>query len=206
MYVKHTLMYKNRTLFSESELKILEIFLDLKKHYFSEITKKLKLTRPRTLRTLRKLERQGILITKREANVKYYLLTSIPKTWIILSIVEYNKTENFLEKNKTLRRALDMLREKFNQNLIIAVFGSYVKGYAAKSSDIDIILIKEQISKSEMKKIEDLIDIINGRTGLKLSYHLMKLNEFKKNELSQEIIDSRVLIEGGELFFKKVLE
>ncbi len=199
-------MYKNRTPLSDSELNVLGIFLDFKRHYFAEMTKKSKLTRPRTLRALRMLERLGVLITKAEANVKYYSLANNPKTWVILSLVEYNKAENFLERNKTLKRALDMLKERFNQNVIIAIFGSHVKGYATRSSDIDMLLVKEQFSKSEIKKIEDVIDIINGRTGLRLSNHLMRLDEFKKNELSQEVIDSHILIEGGELFFKKILE
>lgn len=199
-------MYKNRTLLSDSELEILNLFLDLKKHYFAEITKTTKLTRPRTLRTLRILEKRGFLSTKIEANVKYYSLNNIPKVWTILSLVEYNKAENFLDKNKTLKRSLEMFKEKFNQNLIITIFGSYVKGYATKRSDIDLLLIKEQFSKSEMKKVEDIVDIVNGRIGLKLSCYLMKLDEFKKNELSQEVMDCHILIEGGELFFKKVLE
>lgn len=199
-------MYRNRTLLSDSELRILEIFIDLKRHYFAEITKTAKLTRPRTLRALRRLEKLGTFSTKTEANVKYYSLVNAPRTRAILSIVEYNKTENFLEKNRTISRALDMLREKFNQGLVIAIFGSYVKGYATKSSDIDILLMKEQFSKYEMKKIEDLFDLINGRTGLKMSHHLMNLDEFKKNELSQGVIDNHILIEGGELFFKTVLQ
>ena len=43
-----------------------------------------------------------------------------------------------------------------------------------------------QPAEDEMKKIEDLFELINGRTGLKLSYHLMKLSEFGKNTLSQD--------------------
>ena len=206
MYIKHTDLYENHTLFSDPELKIMEIFLDLKRHYFAEMAKKSELTRPRTLRALRKLERLGVLSTKIEANIKYYSLNNIPKVQVILSLVEYNKAEKFLDKNRNLNRGLDMLKEKFNQNLIIVIFGSSVEGYAIRSSDIDILLIKEQFSKSEMKKIEDVIDIINGRTGLKLSHHLMNLDEFKKNELSQEIIEDHILIEGGELFFKNILE
>jgi len=139
-------MYKNRTPLSDSELKILEIFLDLKRHYFAEMTKRSKLTRPRTLRALRSLEGCGILSTKTEANVKYYSLINTPKTWAVLSLVEYNKAENFLNKNKTLKRGLEMFKEKFNQNLVIAIFGSYVKGYATKSSDVDLLLMKEQFS------------------------------------------------------------
>lgn len=187
-------------------MRILELFLDLKRHYYAEVSRKAKLTRPRTLRTLRLLEKKGIFITKEEANAKYYSLADSPKTRSVLSQVEYNRAEAFLGRNRTLKRALDMLAGKFGNALIIVIFGSYVKGYAVESSDIDILLIKEKFSKPEIKKIEDLSDIISGRTGLGISCHLMNLEEFPKNELSKEVIKAHILVEGGELFYKMVLQ
>ena len=200
-------MYRNHTPLTIAELKILELFLDLNRHYFSEITKKTKLTRPRTLRVLRKLTKVNILKTKTEANVKYYFLNKNPSVYLILSIVEYNKTINFLGNNKRLKRALEMLKDKYSDYLIMLIFGSYVKGYATKTSDIDLLLIKEEFSKNEIKKIEDLIEIINGRTGLKISPYLMKTTEFKqKKDFVKEVIEKHILLDGGELFFRLVLE
>lgn len=207
MYANHTYMYRNHTPLSIAELKILESFLDLNRHYFAEITKKMKLTRPRTLRVLRKFTKLNILKTRTEANVKYYFLDKSPAVYSILSVVEYNKTINFLEKNKRLKRALEMLREKYSDHLIMLVFGSYVKGYATKTSDIDLLLIKENFSKAEIKKIEDLIELINGRTGLRISPYLMKIDEFKqKRNFVKEVIENHILLDGGEIFFKLVLE
>ena len=207
MYVYHTYMYKNRTILSVAEVKVLELFLDLNKHYFAEITKKTKLTRPRTLRVLRKLTKIGILRTKTEANVKYYSLNKNPAVYSILNIIEYNKTINFLEKNKRLKRALEMFKEKYGNYLIILIFGSYAKGYATKTSDIDLLLVKEEFSKAEIKKIEDLMDLINGRTGLRISPYLIKIDEFKqKKDFIKEVIENHILLEGGELFFRLVLE
>ena len=200
-------MYENHTPLSVAELKVIELFLDLNKHYFAEIAKKTKLTKPRTLRVLRKLTKINILKAKTEANVKYYSLNRDPLVYSILSIVEYNKTSNFLEKNRKLKRALDMFKEKYNDYLIMLIFGSYVKGYATKTSDIDLLLIKEEFSRAEIKKIEDLVEFINGRTGLKISPYLIKINEFKqKKDFVQEIIENHILIEGGDLFFRLVLE
>jgi len=200
-------MYKNHTPFTIAELKVLELFLDLDKHYFAEITKKTKLTRPRTLRALRKLTKINIFKTKTEANVKYYFLNKNPFVYSILSVVEYNRTLNFLEKNKKLERALGMFKEKYKNYLIMLIFGSYVKGYAIKTSDIDLLLIKEKFSKDEIKKIEDLVELINGRTGLRVSPYLMKLDEFRqKKAFVKEVIENHFLLEGGELFFRLVLE
>lgn len=200
-------MYENNTLLSHAEAKVLAIFLDLNKHYFAEIVKKTKITRPRTLRALRSLAKCGILTISKEANVKYYLLAKIQNTYAILSLIEYNKSSNFLEKNKTLKRALEMLAKTYKDYLVLAIFGSYAKGYAAKNSDVDLLMIKESFSNREIKNIEDIIDIINGRTGLKISPYLMKLGELKiKNKLVKEVIENHILISGGELFFKVILE
>lgn len=207
MYDKHTLMYENHTLFNISELKVLDAFLDLKKHYFAELTKLTKLTRPRTLRVLKKLAKQNIFRLKTEANVKYYLLVKSPLVYSALSAVEYNRALFFLEKHKTLKRAWEMFKEKYKDYSAAVVFGSVVKGYAAKYSDVDILLIKENFSEDEIKKIEDIIDLINGRTGLKFSHYLMKTGEFRqKNDLIKEIMENHIILEGGELFFRMALE
>lgn len=200
-------MYRNHTIIKEAELKVLQIFLDFHKHYFAEISKKTTLTRPRTMRVLRKLTKQSILEQKPEANVKFYHFKRNNFTYTTLSLIEYNQTSSFLEKNKTLRRALEMLEENYTESLITTIFGSQVKGTQTKHSDIDLLLIKENFSKKETKEIEDIIDLINGRTGLKLSPHLMTLNEFnKKNNLAKEVIENHIIIKGAELFLKMVLE
>ncbi len=199
-------MYVNHTLLSLAEVKILDVFLDFKKHYFAELVKVAKLTRPRTLRVLRKLVKHGILEISAEANVKYYLFKKSSLVYSTLGLVEYNRSLLFLAKNKTLARALDMLKEKYVDYSVMLIFGSVVKGYATKKSDIDLLLLKENVSQSDVKKIEDIVDLVNGRTGLKISPYLMGLDEFKKkNNLARQVIFDHILIDGAELFFRMVL-
>ncbi len=199
-------MYTNHTLFSLAEVKILEAFLDLKRHYFAELLKLVKLTRPRTLRILRKLVKQGILDVTAEANVKYYSLKRTSLVYATLGVVEYNRALLFLAKNKTLARALEMLKEKYFDYHVMLIFGSVVKGYATKTSDIDILLLKEAVSQTDIKKVEDIVGLVNGRTGLKISSYFMTVNEFKKkNELAKQAIEHHILIDGAELFHRLVL-
>ncbi len=200
-------MYTNHTLLSQAEVKILEVFLDLKRHYFAELTKVTKLTRPRTLRVLRKLVKRGILDVKAEANVKYYSLKKTVLVNATLGIIEYNRTLLFLAKNKTLARALEMLKEKYFDYHILLIFGSVVKGYATQTSDIDLLLLKEAVSQTDIKKVEDIVGLINGRTGLKISPYFMTVDEFKKkNELAKQAIEHHILIDGAEFFYRMVLE
>ncbi len=200
-------MYENHTMLSVAEVKILEVFLDTNRHYFGELVKVTKLTRPRTLRVLRKLVKQDVLEVKAEANVKYYSLRKLSSVYSLLSLVEYNRALLFLEKHKTLKRALEMLREKYGEHLVMLVFGSMVKGYAVKTSDVDVLILKDAFSSDEIKRVEDIVGLINGRTGLKISSYLMKMKEFKQgNELAKEIIKKHIIIDGGELFFRMVLK
>lgn len=199
-------MYTNHTLFSLAEVKILEVFLDLKRHYFAELLKLVKLTRPRTLRILRKLVKRGILDVTAEANVKYYSLKRASLVYATLGVVEYSRTLLFLAKNKTLARALDMFKEKYVDYSVMLIFGSVVKGYATKASDIDLLLLKESVSQNDIKRVEDVIDLINGRTSLKISPYFMTMEEFKKrNDLAKQAIEHHILIDGAELFHRLVL-
>jgi len=200
-------MYENHTLIGISEQKVMELFLGLERHYFAEIARKTNLTRPRTMRALRKLVEAGILQIKAEANVKYYYLTRSPLAYAVLGIVEYNRTAAFLERNKTLKRALEMFSSGYRDHLIMLVFGSYAKGYASKSSDIDLLLAKEDFQKTEIKMIEELAGTVNGRTGLKISPYMMKTGELRqKKDFVKEIMDNHILLEGAELFFRLVME
>lgn len=199
-------MYTNHTLLGMAEVNILEVFLDLKRHYFAELTKVTKLTRPRTLRVLRKLVKQGVLEVRTEANVKYYSLKKTALVNATMGIIEYHRTLLFLAKNKTLARALEMLKEKYFDYQVMLIFGSMVKEYATKMSDIDLLLLNDTVSRSDVKKIEDIVDWIQGRTGLKISPYLMTLEEFKKrNDLAKQAIENHILIEGAELFYRMVL-
>lgn len=199
-------MYINHTLLSQAEVMILEVFLDLKRHYFAELTRVTKLTHPRTLRVLRKLVKQGILDVRTEANVKYYSLKKIASVNATMGMIEYNRTLLFLAKNKTLARALEMIKEMYSDYYIMLIFGSIVKGYATKTSDIDVLILKENVPQSDVKKVEDIVDLVNGRTGLKISPYLMTLEEFKKrNDLAKQVIADHILIEGAELFYRVVL-
>ncbi len=207
MYAYHTKMYVNHTLLSLSEMKILEVFLDFQKHYFAELVVTTKLTRPRTLRVLKELVKKDILHVKKEANIKYYFLQKNSLVYSLLSSVEYNKKILFLEKKTTLKRALEMFKEKYESYIVMVLFGSIIKGYASKMSDVDLLLIKEDFSEVQIKKIEDIADLVQGRTGLKISPYFMKIDEFKKkNELAKQVIEKHLVIEGGELFLKMVIE
>lgn len=198
-------MYENNTLLSLTEVNILEVFLDLQRHYFSELTKCTGMSKPRTLRILRKLVAQNILEVHMEAHVKYYSLKKSSSVCTVLAMIEYNRSSIFFHKNKTIKRALDLFQEKQDDSFVMLLFGSRVKGYSIQHSDVDLLFIKERVSKQDIKKGEQVSDFIHGRTGLQVSPYYMSVEEFtKKNALAKEVIDQHIILHGAEFFYRMV--
>src|SRR3989344_1246067 len=185
VYVICTDMYVNHTLWGLTEIKLLDIFLDLKRHYFAELTRVAQLTRPRTLRVLRKLVKQGILEVSAEANVKYYSLKKTSLVYSTLGLVEYNRSLLFLVKNKTLARALDMLKEKYADYSVMLVFGSVVKGYATKTLNGDF---KKYVRQHIVRKIESSPSL--SKIHLDKSYHNLDFANFTVQ--NQQNINKRI--------------
>ena len=199
MYKKYT----NRIL-GNVEAEIFKLYLDMKEHYFSEICDKTDIARPSVLRTLRKFEKLGIFKTLERANTKFYKLVKSPIFIILISLVEYEKSLIFLDKNDKIRHGIEIIDKELNPTGII-IFGSYAKGAADKHSDLDVLLIMN-FDKKTIRKSEYIAEIIHGRTGIKLSPVIMKIDDLtNKNEFMQEIIKSHILVKGSELFYEAIL-
>ena len=198
-------MYKKYTFLNATEQNILGIFTDLEAHYFAEISKKTAMARPSIIRVLRKLAENGILKVKTTANVKYYTLNRTAPAYTLISLAEYAKTAAFLDRNPSIKRAIDIFRSEFTDYIIMLVFGSHAKGQANKKSDIDVLLAKEDFSREDIERAEKMAELANGRTGLKISPYMMKLSELaQKKEFTEEIAENHILIDGSEIFFRLV--
>src|SRR3989338_6440849 len=110
---------------------------------------------------------------------------------------------NVLDKNKknAITQFLDELEEK---PLIALIFGSYAKGNFTKDSDIDILLVFQEIKQ---KNIENTAKRISMRTNTKISPVYVGYKEFEKNllnkehEFSNEIRNNIIIINGIEPYY-----
>ena len=199
-------MTKNYTkkMFGKVEASILELYLSGRQHYLSEICRKTRLARPSVLRTLKKFEKLKILKIKNIGNIKLYTLNKNKHSISLISLLEYEKTENFLNKNPKIKTAVELFIEK-ERPIIAIIFGSYSKGKAIKGSDLDLLLVKD-FKKNNIKKLEELSGLAYGRTGINISPVLMKLDDMRKrNVFVKEIIEAHYIIKGAELFYEELL-
>lgn len=66
-----------------------------------------------------------------------------------------------------IKRLLEALKEKYGDRLVsVVLFGSVARGEARKDSDIDILLVVENLPKSRVKRQEEFLEIENRMGSL----------------------------------------
>lgn len=155
------------------------------------LVKKINLSQKAIALTLDELEKQGILKSRKEGNMKYFRLnTDNPQLNDVLLSAEIMKKMQFFEKHRKIANI-------FKQDTrIVGIFGSYASEQQTKTSDIDIFIIGDKKANDYDKqgKIYDL----------DISIKYFKENDFTKNNLVKEIVSNHVLIAGAEQFINLI--
>ena len=199
----------NNSIFGKGREKILECFYRnrSKEFYFSEILRETKLTQNTTLKHLKNLQENNLLISTKKIGNTFYKIN--PKNPQIYSIFSYFDFKKLNELPVTRKRAITEFLEKIeNKPLITLVFGSTAKGTFGKESDIDLLLIynkKESENKELRKEIE-------ATTGTNIQTFIIDFNYFKEQLLKQEdnviihAIKTGFIISGHYIFYKEALK
>src|SRR3989344_5038676 len=137
------------------EFEILEKFLgDFNKEiYGREIIGKVSMSQKAIALALDRLEKEGILASRKSGNIKYFRLNlenSEIKDIIISS--EIKRKIIFLKKNKKLANLL-----RYDTRMV-GIFGSYAKGTQKEDSDIDMFIIGKR-EKEDYDKKGKLFDL-----------------------------------------------
>lgn len=179
---------------------ILKLFLGnyKKEIYGRELIGKVTLGQKAIALALEDLEKQGILKSRKQGNIKLFSLNLDNKgIKDILITVERMEKINFLKKHKKLNEIFD------NDSRIVGIFGSYAKKIQTKESDIDIFVIGKKKKKDYYEKGEVY--------DLDISVKYFTDNEFEKlikekNNLIKEIIENHILIFNIEKFVNLIWE
>ena len=167
-----------------------------KEIYGRNIVNKVALSQKAIALTLDELEKEGILKSRKQGNIKYFKLNiSNPNTKDLLSSVEMLNKTIFFNKNKKLHSLFK------KDDRIIGVFGSYAKGTETKSSDIDLFIIGDKL-KNDYDKKGELFEL-----KIRIKYFPeMKFIELikDKNNLCKEIIENHITIFNVEKFINIV--
>lgn len=173
---------------------IIALFLgDLNREiYGRELIGKVSLSQKAIALALDELEKEGILKSSKDGNMRFFRL-NIENNEIkdIIISAEINKKIVFLKK---LRKIAHIFR---NDERIIGIFGSYAKGTQKQESDIDLFIIGEKHRKD--------YDTVGKSLDLNVSIKYFSEKEFinmmkNKNTLCKEILEFHILIFGFEKF------
>ncbi|MBS3167015.1 nucleotidyltransferase domain-containing protein [Candidatus Woesearchaeota archaeon] len=198
----------NNTLFGNGKEKILACFYRnyTKELYFSEILRETKLTQNTTLKHLKNLQTNNLIIcTKKIGNTFYKLNPKNKQLYAILAYFDYKKFNELpLDRRRAITDLLDKLKIK---PLITLLFGSTAKGTFSKESDIDLLLVYNK-KESEDQKLKKDIEAI---TGVKIQTFIINFDYFKEQILREEdkvithAIKTGFPLSGNDQFYKEVL-
>lgn len=142
------------------------------------------------VRKIKQLAKANVVDFVQEGKNKTYFLKKTAEAKAYVFMAENYKLIQTLIKYPALRGVIERIQKDKRINLAI-LFGSYAKGLATKSSDIDIYIETKNIN---LKKELQLIDS-------KLS---IKIGEYDKESLLiQEIERNHVIIKGVEEYYEK---
>ncbi|MEM2131272.1 MAG: nucleotidyltransferase domain-containing protein [Candidatus Woesearchaeota archaeon] len=179
------------TLLNNSYIKILELFYKNKydAFHFRKIVRLTKLHEPSVFSILKKLEKENILISKKEGNLKKYFLKNSLNTYLIFELFDLNRYEKLpLIRKNAISIFLKTLDEKPH---FVILFGSTAKETYKEDSDIDLLLIVNKSIKTEIAEKET-----DALTGLKISCFQINFKEFlkeiklKKDKVVQSAINT----------------
>lgn len=145
--------------------KILELFYTNKDSLFHvrEISRKTGLNQNSAVRFLQQLEKEKILISQKDGNLKKYQLKKSYPVYQILTVLDIEKFRKLPAiKQQAIELFLDSLPE---QPIIALLFGSTARNTYKENSDMDILLIvnnkidtKEAIQKADVQAAQIISD------------------------------------------------
>ena len=198
----------NKNIFGKGKGKILECFYKNrnKEIYFSEILRQTKLTQNTTLKHLKNLQKNDLILSiKKIGNTFYKVNSNNPQIYSIFSFFDYKKLNGLPPERK---RAITEFFKKIKiKPLICLIFGSTAKGTFDKKSDIDILLIYNK-KESQNKKLKEDVESI---TGVKIQTFIIDFDYFKEQILKQKdkvishAIKTGFVVTGFNYFYQEVL-
>lgn len=184
------------TMIQTGHSKILRLFYEDKKLSFHlrDIARKTKLYPNSVTRFLNQLEKEGILASQKDGNLKKYRIKKSEKLSNIFTSFDIERLNKLpLARRRAINYFLDKLQEK---PVISLLFGSTAKETFRKDSDIDLLLIVNK--KIDVDKAKDYVD---SQVGIKINCFQITYEEFKKEiKLKEDKVIQSALNTGYPIF------
>jgi len=186
-------------MYDNTKIKILEqIYLKPGIHK-RELSKQLKIGMPSVDYGLQKITQ---LIKKQKAGnqINYFLDYSKEALSPALYTVEYSRFERLPAKVRL--SVMDFLKELKEKPILAIIFGSYAKGTYTKDSDIDILLVFQNVGG--YKQIENIAKKVSMKINTQLNPVYLDYNDFKESfhdptkEFFKKLKKEKILLIGIE--------
>ncbi|MEK6793096.1 MAG: nucleotidyltransferase domain-containing protein [Nanoarchaeota archaeon] len=141
-------------------------------------------------RILSGLRARNIVDWRQEGKNKVYFFKNGTESRTAINIAENYKLARTLEIYPQLRTIVEEIQKTKEIRLAI-LFGSYAKGIAKESSDIDVYI------ESEDQSIRHKLKVLDARVSVKLGKY------DSNNILIKEIEKNHVIIKGVEEYYQK---
>ena len=194
---------------TEQELDLLRYFYEHRKGHVRQIKKLVKLSEHTLLKYFSSLEKRKMLSSRKEGNLKIYEVNV--ESALVKVFFSYFDVERVEMLEYKRGKAVKMFVEEVKAIKIpyfVLLFGSTAKENYTPKSDVDIIVVYENISKTE--KIEGIKKNILAEVGLKVNSIIMELDEFlkemknKQNYALQDAITSGYPVFGNQLYYEVI--
>ncbi len=196
-----------KTILKSGYEKIMRLFYADKhaKFHLRNISRQTKLNENSASIFLNNLQKDQILNSIKEGNLKKYFLEKNSLTFGLLSLFDIERFNQLpiIRKNATLY----FLKELNEQPIIVILFGSTAKGDFVKNSDIDLFLVVN--NKIKTKSAEDYAE---SQTGLRINCLQMTYSNFLKeikleeDKVMQSAINSGYPLTNHLKYYSEVLQ
>jgi len=188
---------------SKARSKVLNLFFmnPKNKYYLRQIESITKLSISSIQNEVKNLLQLNILSTYKDGNRCYFELNN--------NHYLYNELKSIIIKTSGIAETLKRLLEDKNKDIKFAfIYGSYAKGTETITSDIDICIIGDILTKTFFENIEKQKELIDRE----INPHIYLPSEFKikyseKHHFINEIVQTeKIFIIGNENGFKQFIE
>ncbi len=173
---------------SKITIKVLRYFLInlKKKYYINELAKNLEIDPGNLFRKLRELEEEGVLISEKKGNQRYYGLNKEYR--LLKEIKQYYKIKYGVDNLiKEKLKEIEKVKEAY-------IFGSYAKGTISEESDIDILLIGDHSPIDAKRKILPLQRSLGREINIiDLSFEDFEKKKKEKDEFIENIFSEKII-------------
>jgi predicted nucleotidyltransferase len=200
-----TIVEKMATLLKPSIKSILSLFHKNNNVpiHLREISRRIGLEGQGITRYLNMLEKDKVLISKKDGNLKKYSLRNNNSVYSLLSLFDIEKYNKLpVIRRQAIELFIDSLKE---QPIVVFLFGSTAKESFNDDSDIDILLIV-----NSRINVENALREVDAQTAQKISIFQITWNHFKKelklkdDKVVQSALETGYPLTNHVLFYRWV--